>query len=168
MTGRVLKLKRRRAAQQERTALPTACVGRVVGLALPDEVFVALPGAEAPVLARLGMDCDAERLQCAIDLQQPAVLTFEEGDSDRPILLGLIAPARESRQPSPTDENSFVIEADADGKRVKLHAQEEIVLQCGDSSISLKRNGRVVIRGAYVETNAAATNRIKGGSVRIN
>ena len=60
------------------------------------------------------------------------------------------------------------VAADADGRRVRLTAQEEIVLQCGDSSITLKRNGRVVIRGSYVETHASGTNRIKGGNVRIN
>lgn len=168
MTGRVLKLKRGRTAQQERAAVPTACIGKLLGLSLPNEVLVELPGAEAPALARLGMDCDAERLQSAIDLQQPAVLTFEEGDPNRPILLGLIAPVREARQPIPARENAFIVEADADGRRVKLQAQEEIVLQCGDASISLKRNGRVLIRGAYVETNATTTNRIKGGNVRIN
>lgn len=32
----------------------------------------------------------------------------------------------------------------------------------------LRRNGRVVIRGAYVETRSRGVNRIKGGSVQIN
>jgi hypothetical protein len=47
-------------------------------------------------------------------------------------------------------------------------AQDEIVLECGSASITLRRNGRVVIRGEYVETYSEGTNRIKGGQVRIN
>jgi hypothetical protein len=59
-------------------------------------------------------------------------------------------------------------EARIDGKRVVLTGEEEIELRCGDASISLKKNGKLVIRGAYVETHARGTNRIKGGSVQIN
>lgn len=60
------------------------------------------------------------------------------------------------------------LEALIDGQRVVLEAAEEIVLRCGDASIILKRNGRIVLKGAYVETCARGTNRIKGGSVKIN
>ena len=57
---------------------------------------------------------------------------------------------------------------DVDGKRVRIVAQDEIVLQCGEASVTLRRNGRIVIRGTYVETCSEGTNRIKGGQVRIN
>ena len=40
--------------------------------------------------------------------------------------------------------------------------------RCGKASITLRRNGRVLIRGFRVETRAEAVNRIKGGSVQIN
>jgi hypothetical protein len=60
------------------------------------------------------------------------------------------------------------IEALVDGRRVVLEAADEIVLRCGESSITLKRDGRVLIKGAYVETASRGVNRIKGGSVKIN
>ena len=56
----------------------------------------------------------------------------------------------------------------ADGKRVNVEAAEEIVLRCGKASITLRSNGRLVIRGTYVEMQASGTNRIKGGAVLIN
>ena len=56
----------------------------------------------------------------------------------------------------------------ADGKRLHVEATEEIVLRCGKASITLRSNGRLIIRGAYVETHASGTNRIKGGAVLIN
>jgi len=49
-----------------------------------------------------------------------------------------------------------------------VEAADELVLRCGQASIVLRRNGRVVIRGTYVETRAKGVNRIKGGSVLIN
>lgn len=60
------------------------------------------------------------------------------------------------------------IEALVDGKRVVIDAADEIVLRCGKASITLRRNGRIVIRGTYVETRAEGVNRVKGGSVQIN
>lgn len=61
-----------------------------------------------------------------------------------------------------------VLEVDVDGKRVRIVARDEIVLECGNASITLRRNGRVVIKGTYIETYSEGTNRIKGGQVRIN
>lgn len=60
------------------------------------------------------------------------------------------------------------LEAIVDGQRVVIDARDEIVLRCGKASITLRRNGRIVIRGTYVETRSAGTNRIRGGSVQIN
>jgi uncharacterized protein (DUF2345 family) len=68
----------------------------------------------------------------------------------------------------PAANMSVIIDADADGKRVRLVAKDEIVLECGKASITLRRNGRVIVRGTHVETNSEGTNRIKGGQVRIN
>jgi hypothetical protein len=64
--------------------------------------------------------------------------------------------------------SELVIEADADGRRVRVSAKDEIVFECGEASITLKSDGRVIVRGSYVETHSTGTNRIKGGQVRIN
>ncbi len=63
---------------------------------------------------------------------------------------------------------SVVPEVVVDGKRTQIEGSDEIVLRCGKASITLRSNGRLIIRGAYVETRASGTNRIKGGSVLIN
>jgi hypothetical protein len=69
---------------------------------------------------------------------------------------------------APPADVALAIEADVDGRRVRIVAQDEIVLECGNASITLRRNGRIVIKGTYVETSSEGTNRIKGGQVRIN
>ena len=55
-----------------------------------------------------------------------------------------------------------------DGKRLVLEGQEEIVLRCGDASITLDRTGKISIRGRYLLSRAAEVNRILGGSVQVN
>jgi hypothetical protein len=71
--------------------------------------------------------------------------------------------------PAPTAPTSGEpVEARVDGKRVVLEGQDEVVLKCGEASITLKRDGKLILRGAYVETHAKGVNRIKGGSVKIN
>jgi hypothetical protein len=64
--------------------------------------------------------------------------------------------------------SSIAPEVIVDGKRIQIEGKDEIILQCGKASITLHRNGRVIIRGAYVETRSSGTNRIKGGAVLIN
>ena len=100
------------------------------------------------------------------------LLVFESERSDRPIIVGLlrkpatVTPLREPVAPPAPPERP--VEALVDGKRVVIDGQDEIVLRCGKASITLRRNGRVIIRGTYVETRAEGVNRIKGGSVQIN
>ena len=60
------------------------------------------------------------------------------------------------------------MEAHVDGKRVVLEAADEIVLKCGEASITLRRNGKLILKGTYIETHSKGVNRIKGGSVQIN
>jgi hypothetical protein len=55
-----------------------------------------------------------------------------------------------------------------DGKRVVLEGQEEVVLKCGEASITLTRTGKVVIRGKYLLSRSSGVNRILGGSVQVN
>ena len=53
-------------------------------------------------------------------------------------------------------------------RRIVLSAQTEVVLQCGDGSITLAADGKVTIRGVDVVSSATRTQRIRGGAVRIN
>ena len=95
---------------------------------------------------------------------------FEAERSDKPIIVGLIQPRDSHVELKRHDEpsRSTELEALVDGKKIALQAEDEIVLRCGDASITLQRNGRIVVRGAYVETRSKGVNRIKGGVVRIN
>ena len=86
------------------------------------------------------------------------VLLFEEGDPARPIVVGVIRLADAARG----------VPAELDGERVLITAEREIVLRCGEASITLTRAGKVLIRGTYVLSRSSGANRIKGAAVEIN
>lgn len=117
------------------------------------------------VAARLALPATRERLDKAVATRQQAVVVFENGDQSKPLIVGFVEPLVPDAVDSP---GMPVIQADVDGRRVRVTAQDEIVLECGSASVTLRRNGRVIIRGTYVETKSEGTNRIKGGQVQIN
>lgn len=60
------------------------------------------------------------------------------------------------------------LELRIDGQRLMLEAREELELRCGDASITLRRDGLVLVRGVDLVSHARARNRIRGASVQIN
>jgi len=61
-----------------------------------------------------------------------------------------------------------LVSAQVDDQRVELTAEREIVLRCGDASITLTRAGKVIIKGAYILSRSSGYNKIKGAAVDIN
>lgn len=123
-----------------------------------------------PLPARTMVPLDAAALTDGAARRRGVVLLFDGGDPRRPIIAGFLEPVPET----PALEAALATtlgpapEATVDGDRRVIEAKEEVVLRCGEASITLRRDGRVVIRGAYVETHAAGTNRVKGATVKIN
>lgn len=51
---------------------------------------------------------------------------------------------------------------------INLVSDKKITLRCGKSSITLYPDGKVMIKGEYIFTDAEGTNRIAGGRVELN
>jgi hypothetical protein len=176
----VARLRARETETRSEAALDTgiARVGKLVRLDAAGVLTVSVPGRSHPVPARLAVAVARARVERAIEAGQEVVILFEAGHPERALVVGFIEPLEPASIPSVDAEVALpaaepspppqVVEADVDGKRVRVIGQDEIVLECGNASITLRRNGRVVIRGTYVETHSDGTNRIKGGQVRIN
>jgi hypothetical protein len=49
-----------------------------------------------------------------------------------------------------------------------LEASENLTLKCGEGTITLRSDGKILIKGKDLVAHAKRTNRIKGGSVAIN
>ena len=100
----------------------------------------------------------------AAHIGRSVLLVFENADPSRPIVVGtMLGDQRFSLQPKPGS-----VEIDADGERLTVTAKEQLVLRCGGASITLTREGEVLVSGTRISTHASGVNRIKGGSVQIN
>jgi hypothetical protein len=142
--------------------LPAAKRGRIVSWT-EDGLFVAYGQETAPIRAESLVALTPDEVEVAVRDGMPVMLVFEDGDPLRPLLIGLVRTLPATRTGLPKTTHAKV-----DGQRIEFAAKDEVVLRCGEASITLRRNGRVVIKGAYVETRSRGTNRIKGGHVSIN
>lgn len=92
------------------------------------------------------------------------VLVFERADVTRPVVLGVVR----GDEGWPFDRAPPQVDVDADGRRLAVTAEEEIVLRCGKASITLGKDGKVAIEGSYIVSRSSGVNRIKGGSIQLN
>ena len=145
---------RRPAKPRLRLPSPTgAHLGRMQRVDPDGAVWMDGPGGE-PVRARVAETLTSERLRHALAGHIPVLVIDEHDDPARPVILAVVAERAAT--------------ASIDGKHVELHGQEEVTLRCGAASITLTRDGRIVIEGATIRSRADGTHRIQGGSVQIN
>ncbi|RKH40292.1 hypothetical protein D7X12_21225 [Corallococcus sicarius] len=147
-------------------------VGWVVGADSQGNLQVDFPGNRLGSLsARSTLALAPEAAAEAVRQRQGAVLLFENGDPALPLVMGLIkAPSTTPLIDSILDDSlsRVPVEARVDGKRVVIEGREEVVLRCGKASLTLRRDGQVVLRGVNVRTEAEQVQKIKGGKVQIN
>jgi Domain of unknown function (DUF6484) len=138
-------------------SLPAATRGILTGFTEGGDPLIDFPNnpAGAPIAAVATIDL------AVADAGRDIIIVFEDADPTRPVILGVVA----ASGPRPAARS---VEVTADGKRVTVAADREIVLKCGEASITLTAAGKILIRGAHVLSRSSGTNRIKGGSVQIN
>jgi len=160
--------------QPEQEPILGSRAGHLAGLDSSNMPLVDYPGNTAgPLTARLAVAVDASTLQSAVAHRQKVVLLFENGDPRLPFVMGLIqentpTPLLDALLESRPAESRPPVEARVEGRRVVIEGQDEIVLKCGEASITLRRNGKVIVKGTHLESKATGIHRIKGGSVEIN
>jgi hypothetical protein len=121
----------------------------VVRVDYPGNPFGPLDARSVVDLPRTAM-VDGERTE--------VLLCFEAGDPQRPVILGILRVARVT-EPAPEALS---------GDRLSFTAGQEMTFRCGEGSITLTADGRIVIKGTRLLSRASETNRIRGASVAIN
>ena len=99
------------------------------------------------------------------NIGREVALLFAEGDITKPVIMGLI---RTDLEMTPLSQNSSSVEAQIDNEKIVLSAEKEIVLKCGEATITLTRAGKILIRGAYILSRSSGANKIKGGHIELN
>jgi len=70
--------------------------------------------------------------------------------------------------PAKTDEPTGKPEVIVDGNKLELSAPEEITLRCGKASITLNKNGKILIKGEHMLNRTSGSYKIKSGSIQLN
>jgi len=116
--------------------------------------------AEGPRVALSTVPMAGAALAAAVTSRQRVQLRFQDGDTRRPIIIGLSQEARQGAAPHP--------HRPGDGTLLEVLEHEDgVTLRVGKSSLRLMQDGRIFLKGTYVETCAEGLNRIKGGTVDI-
>ncbi|MGC4085939.1 MAG: hypothetical protein QM736_28380 [Vicinamibacterales bacterium] len=134
---------------------------------------VVLSGESHPRVATTILRFESAAAASAALLGQTVLVTI--GPDDTPVIIGTVhAHLWDHRNdPAVAEVQAMLpagqpVEAHVDRRRVDLQATDEIRLTCGKSTLVMKRDGTVVVRGVRIVTRATETNRIMGGTVGIN
>jgi hypothetical protein len=122
--------------------------GQLVEIGDDGQLVVVLPGGQQ-------IACDwleQSGIGRAALQRGDAVLAMVDASLARGIVVGRIGPYR-----TPATEPKLMLEA-----------TESVVLKCGESSVDLRADGKVTVRGDDVLLRAKGTQRIKAGTVSIN
>ncbi len=99
------------------------------------------------------------------DKNRDVALAFVNGEWNKPVIIGFMHVPQV--QPH-ADDASKTVKVQSDGETVTISAEKEIVLKCGESSITLTKAGKVLLNGTYISSRSKGVNRMRGGSVLLN
>jgi hypothetical protein len=141
--------------QQVRTLWRTGCVpqtGLLVEVGADGSPRVEYSGNElGPIAARTTIPSARKG--------DTVLLVFDQGDPARPIIIGIVRDRF---------EKSFPNRLRMAAKEIVLEGADEVSLRCGESSLTLRKDGKTVLKGNEVVSRASRTNRIRGATVQIN
>ncbi len=150
------------------TEIEGLTIGKIIKIDQDGTVFIDFPAnRQGPVKAQItaaALDHINRRSGGGMNV----LVAFEENNIHRPVIIDVVY---DRYEPAPTVETLSREKLDdvkIDGETVIFDAKKEIVLRCGNASITLTRAGKVLIRGTYLLNRSSGVNRIKGGTVQIN
>lgn len=140
---------------------PAVIVGELIAIEdqgrTPLVLYSGQPG-QAAVPARSIVDLHGDHISRRV------LLMFESSGEGGPIIAGILRDEPGWKHAGRPDH----YEVQADGERLIVTAKEQLVLRCGTASITLTKEGKVLIQGTYLSSRSSGVHRIKGGTVQIN
>jgi hypothetical protein len=141
---------------------PTLELGRVESASDESLPVVRLePGNELVACALLDTG-DHGVLQL---VQDDRVLVWRSDDGETAVIVGRVGRPRAAPRPTPARP---VAPNGTTPDVLILEAREQLTLRVGDGSITIRADGKILIKGKDLVSHASRVNRIKGGAVSIN
>ena len=113
---------------------------------------VLVTGAEAPTLAP----------------GDEVLAWLPASEEERGVILGRIGAPRAAATRPERGSPDHEAPARETPDELVIEAKQALTLRVGDGSITIRADGRILIKGSDLVSHARRTNRIRGGSVAIN
>lgn len=145
-------------------------IGRVHSITSGGEVLVTFPGnTNGPLAAKVLLGTVRELENLSIDSH--VLLGFVETGPSIPIIFGVLADTisisghlTERRGVSLRPRQEVTI----DGNTLTLEGEKEIVLKSGNGSITIRQDGKIILKGTSIVSRSSGRNKIRGASVEVN
>ena len=149
--------------QPDPSTPPVLRIGILISVNDAGEGYVDFPGnVLGPRKASWAINISLGQAQKHAHDVTPVVLLLEDSEPLRPVIVGVV------RDRLPSEELARPVQVTREDQRLVLEAEGELVLRCGNSSVTLRKDGKIVVRGTDVTSRASGTNKIKGASIRLN
>jgi hypothetical protein len=140
--------------------------GTIVGWQPERGILIELEAAPGELLlAATIVHLTEQELNEAAAKRQSILLAFEDADPRKPVVVGLLAPIPAPDRPSQPDASVGELPT---AETVVIRGRDAIELRCGDACITLRSDGRILIRGTNIISRASEQNRVAGGSIHFN
>ena len=144
-------------------------MARVVKSDRSDVIMVQWDNYPA-VPARHLVNVDIKELMGCENIGREVLLSFIDNDPRQPVIIGVMASLIDEivKMELASDDKQASPQITRDGENVTIAAHHQITLQCGKSSLILREDGKIIVKGVNILSRASASNKIKGGSVEVN
>lgn len=135
-----------------------AVIGVIVGFTQARAPIVAHPDTHEQLVGYSTVPLSDE------DIGRKVLIVLARVEKCVPVIVGIIQQPANVRNAA----DGLKAEGTASALRLDFTAEKEITFTCGASSLTLTRAGKIILRGAFILSQASGVHRIQGGSVQIN
>jgi hypothetical protein len=157
-----------RAVSSSRATPATASIARVDRVDASGRVLVRLADTAEPVVARLIEGINRARLFNTTGAGREVLVFLDGGRMEKPVIVGLLELETAEAVTVHSTGHKPETAAGSRQERVLIEALAELVLKCGTGSITLRKDGKIILRGTHLLSRSSGPIRIKGGHVEIN
>lgn len=139
--------------------------GHLSGFDDEGRVLFAPEGGGAPFAVSIAVPLTDGAVVRAVRRKARALVARTTDATPRWLLVGLV---RDRVAGAARDAKHGRLEITVDGEKVRLEAEHDIELKCGQASITLRYDGRIELKGTHILSSSRGPNRVKGATIALN
>ncbi len=146
-------------------AAPSLVTGHLAGIDDEGRLIFAPEDGGGTFPVAIGVELDDATLVRAARRRRRALVVRTADATPRWLLVGLV---RERLSAKAITARAGKLESEIEGETLRITAERDLELRCGQASITLRRDGRIVLNGTNVLSASRGPNRIKGATIALN